>query len=153
MYTLPVIWSDANQLTGDRIDISTYDGKVQQLLITNNAFICEEVDSTKYNQIKGKTMTGYFVKNELNRISVKGNGQTIYYAKEDNGSYIGVNKAECTDLMIFLEDKKVQKINFYKKPTATLYPLDKAPAEELILKDFKWLGKRRPLSRNDVFRW
>ncbi|MES2837620.1 MAG: OstA-like protein [Bacteroidota bacterium] len=153
MFKVPVLWSEANQLTGDQINIKSFDGKIETLHLTNNAFISEEVDSNMYNQIKGKTMIGYFVKNELSRISVKGNGQTIYYAKEDNDSYIGVNKAECTDLMIYLKESKVDKITFYKKPVATLYPIDKISGDDLFLKDFKWYGAKRPKNRYDVFVW
>jgi hypothetical protein len=95
-------------------------------------------------------MTGYFRNNELYKIVTRGNGQTVYYAR-DKGELIGVNIAQSSDLTIWLKDNRPDKIIFQVKPTGTLYPLDTAPREELILKDFKWLEALRPKNKNDIF--
>jgi hypothetical protein len=97
-------------------------------------------------------MLGYFVDNQLVRIDVTGNGQTIYYAR-DGEITVGVNKAESSDLKIFLKNKKVDRILFLSKPTSVLYPLEQAPPEELLLRDFIWLDEYRPLSRDAIFKW
>jgi hypothetical protein len=97
-------------------------------------------------------MTGYFDRNQLYKIDVFGNGQTVYYPKDKN-DIIGVNKAASSNLVIFIENKKVKKIKFYPKPDATLYPLEKAPKDELILKGFIWLDYYRPKSKDDIFLW
>jgi len=81
----------------------------------------------------------------------RGNGQTVYYAKDED-QLIGVNIAQSSDLDIVLKDNKVDKIRFLIKPTATLYPLDLAPKEELLLKDFRWYDAERPKSKTDIFR-
>ena len=116
------------------------------------AFIIDQDDSSRFNQVKGKKMICYFRDNELYKINVYGNGQTIYYAKDED-AYIGVNKAESSDLIIFMTNKKLEEIRFLKQPSAILYPLDKAPKEELLLKDFKWLVDVRPLEMEDIFIW
>ena len=67
--------------------------------------------------------------------------------------YIGVNKAESSDLVIFMTNKKLEEIRFIKQPSAILYPLEKAPKEELFLKDFKWQVDARPLKKEDIFIW
>jgi hypothetical protein len=115
------------------------------------AFIINQEDSARFNQIKGRSMTGYFRNNELYKIITKGNGQTVYYAR-DNDELIGVNIAQSSDITIWLKENKPDKISFRVKPTGALYPLDTAPKEELILKDFKWLEASRPKDRNDIFR-
>jgi hypothetical protein len=110
-----------------------------------------EEDSGKFNQIKGKNMVGYFRNNEAYKIDVKGNGQTVYYAK-DKEELVGVNVARGSNLTIYLKDNKPDDIRFYIKPAGTTYPLNLAPQEELILKDFKWLWELRPGSKSDLFR-
>jgi hypothetical protein len=37
-------------------------------------------------------------------------------------------------------------------PNGTTYPLEMAPPEKLLLKDFKWLEEKRPKDKNDIFR-
>jgi lipopolysaccharide export system protein LptA len=151
LFKQPVLWSEANQLSSEYIEIWTKNKEVNQLHLKQLAFIINREDSTRFNQIKGKSMTGYFRNNELYKIVVKGNGQTVYYAK-DKEELIGVNIAQSSDLTIWLKENKPDKISFQVKPIGTLYPLNTAPEDELILKDFKWLEALRPKNRNDIFR-
>jgi hypothetical protein len=152
LFREPVLWSEDYQLSADYIEIRIKNRQVNQLYLQRTALIIDQEDSVRYNQVKGKTMTGYFRGNELYKINVFGNGQTIYYAK-DKEEIIGVNKAESSDLVIFLTNKRVEEIRFINKPTAVLYPLEMAPKEELLLKDFKWQSSIRPLKKEDIFRW
>jgi lipopolysaccharide assembly outer membrane protein LptD (OstA) len=150
LYYEPVLWSDENQLTSEYIEIRTKNNKIDELRLIKLAFIVSQEDTVKFNQIKGKDMVCHFKDNELYKVDVNGNGQTIYYPKDKN-EVIGVNKAESSDLVIFLKGNEVQEIIFYTKPDATLYPLDKAPQNELRLKDFVWLEKYRPVNKEDIF--
>jgi hypothetical protein len=130
-----------------------HDGKAEQLEMKNTAFIITQEDTIKFNQIKGKNMTGYFENNQLCFVDVREEGETVYYAKEDNGNYIGVNKAASENIRIYLEDKAVNKITFLKKPKATLFPLDQVKAEELILSGFNWRSTIRPKTKEEIFLW
>jgi lipopolysaccharide export system protein LptA len=146
----PVLWSGGSQLTAEKVFILTSHGEIMRLNMDNNAFIISKEDSTRFNQIKGKKMVGYFKDNELYQIYVEGNGQTLYYAK-DQGLIMGVNRADCSSLKIGIKDDEVQSISFFNHPEATLYPpLDLSP-KEALLKDFRWREKEQPLSVNDLF--
>lgn len=153
LYYDPVLWNDENQLTAEYIEIKMHDGKAEKLEMVNTSFIITQEDSVKFNQIKGKNMTGYFVDNQLSVVDVREDGETVYYAKEDKGGYIGVNKALSTDIRIYLEDKAVNKITFLKKPKATLYPIDQVKSDELILNGFNWRNTIRPKSKEEIFIW
>ncbi len=83
MYTDPVLWSQDLQITGDTILIKTFDGVVQNLYVFENAFMINELDTSKYNQIKGRRLTGYFSDNDLYKVLIKGNGESLYYASEE----------------------------------------------------------------------
>jgi lipopolysaccharide export system protein LptA len=152
LYSEPVLWSEENQLTSEYMEIWTKKRRIDQLHLMRLAFIISMEDSVKYNQIRGKTMICYFKNNELYKVDVKGNGQTVYYAKDEN-QIIGVNKAESSSLVIHLDGKDVQEIMFYTKPDAILYPLETAPRNELRLKNFVWLEHHRPLKKEDIFIW
>lgn len=172
MYTEPVLWSDDLQITGDTIFIKTARGNVEFLYVFENAFMINRVDSVKYNQIKGRRLTGFFRNNDLYKVLIKGNGESLYYAAEEEkvkpdsaltasgdslGSvvvrnYIGVNKAICSDILIYLNDNQVKRIVFLKKPDGTFYPLSKFPDDMRYYKGFNWQAERRPLNHADIFR-
>jgi lipopolysaccharide export system protein LptA len=152
MYGVPAIWSQDNQLTGDSIKIQTAGKALKSIELPTSGFIVSKEDSVHYNQIRGKYIKGYFKKNDLYLIKVQGNGQTIYYDKEKE-KIKAVNRADCSDLNIFMTDKKINHIVFLKKPDATLYPLDKIDVKELRLKNFTWRGRERPRKVADIFTW
>jgi hypothetical protein len=114
------------------------------------AFVISEDDTLMFNQIKGRKIVGHFDNNQLVKINVYGNGQTIYYPK-DGKKYTGVNRTDCTDMVIYTKENKVERITFITKPVATLYPLNELLPKELKLKDFNWRITERPLKREDIF--
>lgn len=154
MFYDPVIWASGNQLTGGYIQIKNYNGKVHWMEMIERSFIITEEDTGKYNQIAGKYTKNFFKDGKLDRISVKGNGKTLYYAREeDDGSYIGVNQATCEDLYIYLDSNEVRKIKFYQEPVSKLSPLDQIAKSELLLTGFSWRIKEKPMKPEDVFIW
>jgi lipopolysaccharide export system protein LptA len=151
MFGAPVIWSDESQLTAKNIDIIIANGKIIRLDMNVDCFIISEEDTIRYNQIKGKKMTGYFADNQLRKIFVEGNGQTLYYAKSE-ADLIGINRADCSKLMIWINENEVQSISFYNQPDAQLYPANELSPSEALLKDFAWRGAERPASVNDLLK-
>lgn len=151
MFGAPVLWSDGNQLTAVNINIILAEGKIMRLDMATDCFIISEEDTSRYNQIKGRKMTGYFTNNQLKKIYVEGNGQTLYYARSGQ-NLIGINRADCSRLMIWIEENEVQSISFYSQPDAQLYPPDELAPSEALLKDFRWRGKERPKSVDDLTR-
>lgn len=150
MFRSPILWNDDNQLNADSCKILMANGKIDKIFLVQNAFIGSEVDSIRFNQIKGRKITGYFDDSRLRKIFVEGNGQSIYYAESDSAEYIGVNKAECTDMVIFIDSNQVSSITFIKDPDATLYPLFELPPKELILRGFNWFGNLRAVRKEDL---
>ena len=148
----PVLWSGENQLTASHIRIYMVDQQLDRMLLSGVAFVASQKDSTKFDQMRGKEMTGYFVNNKLEKILVKGNGQTIYYAT-DQDVIVGANKTICTDLIIFLKDNKISRVIYTTQPDGTYYPLSMFPAEEAYLSDFQWMEQWRPLRWEDIFIW
>jgi lipopolysaccharide export system protein LptA len=148
----PVLWSEENQLTANQIRVVMSNQQLHEMYLTGVAFVASQVDSVKFDQMRGKEMTGFFRDNKLSKIIVTGNGQTIYYADEQ-GQIVGANKTECSDLIIYLRNNKISKVNYTTKPDGTYYPLALFPSSESRLGDFKWVEAWRPLTWRDVFVW
>jgi hypothetical protein len=151
LYENPVIWADENQLTSDSMYLFTVDRKMDRLEMYRSAFITSREDSSRFNQIKGKNMTGYFRDGELYLIDVIGNGQTIYYAREGE-RIVGVNKAESSNIKIFVKENDIDKIRLITSPGGTLNPPDYSAPEALRLDGFEWYSDWRPLDKFDIFR-
>src|SRR5205085_2150852 len=81
-----------NQLKADTINILLKNKVVDQIKMLKAGFVSSKADSSLFNQMKGKNMYGYFETGEMKRLLVDGNGESVYYAKDDSGAYIGVNK-------------------------------------------------------------
>lgn len=150
MFYDPVLWSDSNQLSAEFIEIFTKNEKIDYLVLDKLAFIVSQEDSIKFNQIKGRKITGYFKDDELYKILVEGNGETLYFPKDDE-EVIGINKAECSNILIYVVNNDFDRIIFLTKPDALLTPTDQINYSEIHLKDFKWLEKYRPMKWEDVF--
>ncbi|MFZ4706179.1 MAG: OstA-like protein [Bacteroidales bacterium] len=153
LYKTPILWSDDNQLTSDSIHILTSKKEIRQLMLYNSAFIISKDSGVLFNQIKGKNMTGFFKDNQLYRIDVYANAETIYFVREEDKSLIGINKALAGNMHIYLKDRKIEGITYLENPTATLYPEKDIAPRDLLLKDFKWHGAQRPLNKEQIFNW
>lgn len=150
----PIIWNGESQLTGDSIELLHYDNKLQKLFVKNNGFITSLTDSTpwRFDQVKGRDLIGHFDKGKLTVMDVLGNGQTIYYAKEEDGKYTGVNQAICSDIKIQFSKGKIDRIRFITMPEATFYPLKDFPKSKQELKGFVWKIDERPASLKDILK-
>lgn len=153
LFRNPVIWNEENQLTADSITIQLANNELETMYLIKSGFIVSQVDSINFDQIKGKNITGYFFDNELKKVFVEGNGETIYFAEDDANEYIGINKAICSKMMIYLDSSTIRDISFYTKPEAVLHTVEELSTEEKKLRGLQWLGEIRPLTRDDIFEW
>ncbi len=151
-YKEPVLWSDKNQLTADFMNMQLANSQISELRLFNTAFICSMEDSVRFNQINGRNMTGYFTDNKLHTIKVEGNGQSVYFTRNNKKQLTGVNRADCSDMMISIQESKIRSITMINKPDATLYPVNELSPSELKLKNFSWKNDIRPVSKEDIFR-
>lgn len=152
-YHDPIIWSKENQITGDFIYLLTKNNKVDRMFIDENAFIISKADSVNdnFNQIKGKNMIAYLKKQAIHKIDVKQNSETIYYAIDEEGKYIGVNKLRGNDMLIFMKANEIQSITFIKDPEGLMSPLKNVSPKDVILKGFNWRDSERPANMFDIF--
>lgn len=154
MYVDPVLWNDNNQVTSKVVDIYTLNQKIDRAVFTGEPIMSQEVDTSHYNQIKGRVIESFFRDGTIYRTDVNGNGQTYYFMVEEDstGNYIsGFMTVECADISFYFKDQAVDEIVWRGKPVYSIYPMDKIPdSQPLTLPGFVWEGKRRP-SKEQVF--
>ncbi len=153
MYRDPIVWNDSSQVTGDTIFMTIRSEKLDSLKVFSNAFILGKVDASKSNQIKGRNMYGKFTDNKLSRVFVSGNGQTIYFPKDDQKKFIGMNRAVCSNILMKLKDSQVKSITFLTKPEAKLYPISESGGENGRLEGLSPRFSERPKSKAEILIW
>lgn len=153
---VPFMWSGKDQISGRTINITLRDGKAHRLYVLRDALMANRVDSLWYDQVTGTSITGYFANDQLDHLMAEGNCRTVYFAREDekNGGerIIGMNRADCSRIGVRLDKGAVSTVTFHAKPAAVMYPLAKAPVEEMRMKGFVWNEAERPKDRGDIFR-
>lgn len=148
MYQNPVVWSDSTQITANYIEIHTKNNNISKFYLEEAAFMISMEDTGRFNQISGQDMIGHFRNNDLYKVEVMGNGQTIYYTKNKDET-VGVNKAVSSNLLIHLKDNQVIRVNLVKSPEGTLYPL--GDLKEKKLPGFQWLMNQKPKNKHEIF--
>ena len=149
MHIDPILWNEDNQITANYINIFFKNEVVHQMNFMGNAFVCSQEDSLKFNQIKGREIVGFFSNGNLRRLDVNGNGETVYFIR-DQDVITTVNRAESSRLSIHILNNQVTSILFRENPIANLFPLDKAAPEDVMIRGFQWHNDKRPLSKFDI---
>lgn len=143
LFELPIIWSGGFQITSEFKEIYTKGKAFDRMEMYRDAFMLKQEDSLHYSQIKGKDVTAWFSGQQISRMDVKGNGESIYYVEDEPGQgFMGANKIESSNITIWLEDNKPVDIRFYVKPVAVMTPIDKVDPVAFRLKGFNWQGER-----------
>lgn len=154
MYNKPVLWSGENQLTADTIIAVLRNETLDYIDLKKNAFIValDSREKNYYNQMKGRNMRGFVKQDTLRTIEVSGNGEAIYFMKEDL-EYIGFNSIRCSDITVRLAKGKLDEICFKVAPTGVTYPMSYAEKTPLFLRGFRWEEANRPYNREQIFSW
>lgn len=157
LYGSPVLWNDNYQCLSDTI-VLLHDAKgISQVLMRHNLFIAEWVDSSRFNQLKGRNGVLYFSGGKPSYGDVLGNAQMVYYITEEDsvGNYalIGVNVGVSSNMRIYFLNGKMNRLLSYVNPDMHTYPVDQLPDEYYRLHGFGWFHNRRPKNRHDVFIW
>lgn len=150
MYKTPVVWAQGNQMTANEIKLYTRNQALYKAELLEAAFVISPEDSIGYNQIKGKKMTGYIRNNDIYKIDVDGNGQTLYYPKDDE-VIIGINRAESSNMTLWLDERKISNITMRVSPSGNMNPPFLFGEKDGKLPGFMWLEQYRPHNKDEIF--
>lgn len=148
-YNDPVLWSDENQISADSINVEIRNNRIDRMNTQINSFVVSVDTVGNFNQIKGRDMTAIFKDNKIDRVHVIGNGESIYYALEDDTVTIGMNRILCSNMLIRFKNSTVNKISFYTNPDARFIPPHEIQEPDTRLKGFAWREEERP-EKEDV---
>ena len=153
MYKDPILWNGDLQLLGEEVKVYMNDSTINWVNIINQALYVEELDSSIYNQIKGKEMEFYFTDGELREMHVIGSVEVVFYPLDSDSTYIGMNTTTSGRIIAYMKDRKVERVVVPKDSKGVFYPMSQRPEEKRFLDSFAWFDYVRPLSKWDIFNW
>jgi lipopolysaccharide export system protein LptA len=154
MIRQPIVWSRKSQITGDTILLYTDSSRLKKMYIPNNALVVSQSGPDKalmFDQIQGKTLTGFFENNQIRRMVVWPNAESIYYAQDDSGAYLGLTEVQSERINVFFKDEAMDKILFEQDVKPKMTPMNQVNISTGRLSRFQWHASKRPPSRNSLF--
>ena len=150
-YHDPVLWHEKSQITADLIILYTKNDEMDKMELQGNGFLAEQVDSMRFNQVKGRSMMGYFKNNKLDYLDAEGNAESIYFLTDDENKFVGRNNITSSTIRILMGEDKIQEIRFMKSPSGKVTPPESMDDKDAFLEGFHWQGDKRPLTLMDLF--
>ncbi len=148
----PMIWAQGSQMTADTIYMQIRHEQLDNMLLVNNAFMVNtQLDSSKYNQIKGRRITGFFTDNALERMFIDGNAESIYYIVDEKRKiYTDMYHSRSSRIKILVDSNQITHFIPIRRIDGKVYPMHLAPQEAQILEGFIWKPGDRPTSKEDL---
>ena len=165
----PILWSEENQISGVNIDLHMANKQADYFVLTKKAMIVSEEDSIRYDQISGKKITGYFRNNEIYKIDVFGNSESVYFPRDEppkdttkHETYVNDSLVHQETVVVKDKEKKPKGdligANIAKGSTMTIYIKDSKPTKIVFksnsngtLSPVNYLPKDKLLLKN--FSW
>lgn len=152
MYQDPILWQQGQQLLGEEIRTYMNDSTMDSIQVLRQSLTVERIDSIHYNQVAGHEMHSYFQDGQLYKTTVHGNVLVNFYPFDEDSLMIGMNHTETTDMILYMKERKLQKI-WMPAANGTLYPVVLVPPNKLYLENFAWFDYIRPIDKDDIFEW
>src|SRR5690606_12099648 len=140
----PVLWNNKSQITADSISFLIANEDIDKAFLKDNAFAITKDTLSNYNQIRGRKMTGYFLEGQMSKLDVEGNGESLYFALENDTTIRGVNKLLCGRIIMYFVEGQVNKINHLMKAEASFTPPHQLDEKGSSLEGFVWREEEKP---------
>jgi len=151
LFTDPIVWASGNQITGDTIFLYTKNKKAERLYVFENSLVVNKAGPNQYNQIQGNTLNGYFNEGTIDFMRAKGNAESIYYIKDEDSAYVGVNRSTADIIDMRFVNKELNKVVYINDVKGLTTPFRQVKFDEMHLRRFKWLEARRPKTKFELF--
>jgi len=144
LYGDPVLWNNSSQITADSISFLIANEDIDKAFLKDNAFAITKDTVSNFNQIRGRKMTGFFLEGQMSKLDVEGNGESLYFALENDTTLRGVNRLLCGRIIMSFQNGRVSSINHTIKPEASFTPPHMLKEEDTVLGGFQWREEERP---------
>ncbi len=143
-YQKPILWNSKNQSEADSIHILLQHNKIHQMNMKGKSFIVSIDTLTNFNQVKGRKIVANFKLGKIERVSVDGNGESIYFAIDEKNNLTGMNRVQCSKMTMQFAKGKINRIAFLAKPDGKFVPPKEIKSDDKELDGFRWRASEKP---------
>ncbi|MEZ4902946.1 MAG: OstA-like protein [Spirosomataceae bacterium] len=140
----PIIWSGKYQMEADSIIAQLINQKLRTMYLKARSFVIAQDTLFNFNQVKGRQITAFFDDStRLQRVYVEGNGESVYFAANEENKPIGLNRVECAKMTLNFKQNQVHRIQFVGQPDGRFIPPQNIREVDKELDGFNWRIKQR----------
>ncbi|MGI2299863.1 OstA-like protein [Candidatus Cardinium hertigii] len=148
LHNKPIIWCGQYQITGEAVHLAIEEGEHVRMFVDKNLFMASENLVGHYNQVKGNKLVGLFKEGVIEKMSISGNSESIYFALGDNNELVGMNHLKCNGMEMNMVDNTLAQMTCQPKPIGVFYPAESLKEAQMKLPGFVWFGEKWPTKAN-----
>lgn len=152
LYKDPVMWNQKSQITADSMVFYIANEELDRVFMKDKVFVITQDTIKNFNQMKGRTMVGYFVDGQMDKIDIDGNGESLYFALQADTMSQGINKTLSANIRLRFKDGAIQRVTYGIKPEGKFTPFQLIDEENSKLEGFSWRFEERP-TMEDINAW
>ncbi|MDD9139829.1 MAG: hypothetical protein NQ127_02760 [Candidatus Cardinium sp.] len=147
----PIVWCAGYQITGENMYLVIKEEQEKiQLFVNKDLFMVSADPVDNYNQIKGQKMVAYFKEGAIERMSIDGNGESLYFVLGEKNELIGMNHIKCHNMEISMKDNTLEEMKCTPQPIGAFYPVALLTKEQMKLTNFAWYADQWPTKETIV---
>lgn len=167
MYVKPILWSGQNQIKGHTIILTLDSSELKKITVPKDGIMIARSGPEQagfYDQIQGNIIEAFLRDSKIDSLIAQQNAMNIYYMKDDNDYYSGVNESKSDRIEALFKQEEIDKI-YYRGPTdGVTTPMKDIQPSTLVLPRFQWHTQERiqsleaflngkQLREPQLFRW
>lgn len=152
LFKSPVMWNQKSQITADSMVFYIANEELDRVFMKDKVFVITQDTIMNFNQMKGRTMDGYFRDGQMDRIDIEGNGESLYFALQADTISQGINKTLSANIKLRFKNGAIQRVTYGIKPDGKFTPFQLITEENSRLEGFNWRFEERP-TLEDIFLW
>lgn len=151
MFGSPILWNENNQITAQQIDAYSKDEKMDWADFIGDPFVTQQVDTSRYNQAKGRSLRAFFKDNEIDMTRFNGNVLNYYYYEDEDREVVGFASIESAELEMYFKKREPTKMKWIGQAEWAIYPIDQIPEKQpQRMEGFRWITEGRATDCHQV---
>lgn len=150
MYRNPILWSSKSQASGKLIKVNIGRNTIYGFRIEGNSFLIQQSDTVnRFNQLIGKSIEGFIIRDTVRKMIVSGNAEIYYYPKNKTKE-MGLNKTTSTEIFLWFKNDEIDRVTLKPLTEGVIDPIKDVDIENAKLKGFNWQYDKRPKSKSQL---
>lgn len=152
LFTDPVMWNVKSQISADSMVFYIVNEELDRVYLRDKGFVITQDTLLNSNQMKGRTILGYFKEGQIDRLDIDGNGESLYFLLEADTLTQGINKTLSSTIKLRFMNGAIARVTYGVKPDGKFTPFQLLDEDTSNLTDYKLRIDEKP-TMADIISW